>query len=55
MIDRLLVSERAKVISLIILVGVATAVTAKTVISYPTECMTEQQAQVLAPQTFAKS
>ncbi len=45
MIDRLLASERAKVIAVIAVVAVGTALTAKNVISYPTECITEQQAQ----------
>ncbi len=46
MIDRLLSTERFKVIAVILLVAVGTAFTAKNVISYPTECMTEQQAQM---------
>ena len=48
-IDRLLSSERAKVIAVILVVGVGTAITAKNVISYPTECMREEMAQVYKP------
>ena len=49
MLDGLLNSERAKVLAVIAIVAVGTGVTAKNVISYPTECMTEQQAQVYEP------
>ena len=49
MFDRLLSSERAKVIAVILVVGVGTAITAKNVISYPTECMTEEMAGVYEP------
>ena len=49
MLDGLLNSERAKVIAVIAIVAVGTGVTAKNVISYPTECITEQQAQVYEP------
>ena len=42
MLDGLLNSERAKVIAVIAVVAIGTGVTAKNVISYPTECMTEE-------------
>ena len=54
MIDRLLSSERAKMIAVILIVGVGTAFSAKNVISYPTECMTEQQAKVGTTEPIAK-
>ena len=49
MLDGLLNSERATVLAVIAIVAVGTGVTAKNVISYPTECITEQQAQVYEP------
>jgi len=49
MLDGLLNRERAKVIAVIAVVAIGTGVTAKNVISYPTECMTEQQAHVYEP------
>ena len=49
MLDGLLNRERAKVLAVIAIVALGTAVTAKNVISYPTECMTEQQAHVDEP------
>ena len=49
MLDGLLNSERAKVLAVIAIVAVGTGITAKNVISYPTECMTEQQAHVYKP------
>ncbi|WP_320667460.1 hypothetical protein [Prochlorococcus sp. MIT 1307] len=49
MLDGLLNSERAKVLAVIAIVAVGTGVTAKNVISYPIECMTEQQAHVYEP------
>ena len=49
MLDGLLNSERAKVIAVIAVVAIGTGSTAKNVISYPTECMTEQQAHVYEP------
>ena len=42
MLDRLLTSERAKVIAVLVIVAVGTAVTAKSVISFPTECTGEE-------------
>ena len=47
MLDRLLASERAKVIAVVLIVAVGTAVTAKNVISYPTECITEEMAHII--------
>ena len=38
MLDGLLNSERAKVLAVIAIVAVGTGVTAKSVISFPTEC-----------------
>ena len=49
MLNRLLTSERAKVIAVLVIVAVGTAVTAKSVISFPTECTGEQQAYVYEP------
>ena len=49
MIDRLSNNERAKVLTVITIVAVGTGITAKNVISFPTECMTEQQAHVYEP------
>ena len=49
MLDGLLNRERAKVLAVIAIVAVGTGITAKNVISYPTECMTEQQAHVYEP------
>ena len=49
MLDGLLNSERAKVLAVIAIVAIGTGVTAKNVISYPTECMTEQKAHVYEP------
>ena len=49
MIDRLFDSERAKVIAVVLIVAVGTAVTAKNVISYPTECMTEEMVNLYEP------
>ena len=46
MLDGLLKSDRAKVLAVIAIVAVGTGLAAKNVISYPTECMKEQQAQV---------
>ncbi len=55
MFDRLLCNERSKVVALLVVVSVGTALTAKNVISYPTECITEQQAQVEIIQSITKS
>ena len=49
MLDGLLNSERAKVIAVIAIVAIGTGVTAKSVISFPTECTGEQQAYVYEP------
>ena len=49
MIERLLNSERAKVLVVVLIVAVGTAVTAKNVISYPTECMTEEMVNLYEP------
>ena len=49
MLDGLLNSERAKVIAVVLIVAVGTAVTAKNVISYPTECMTEEMVNLYEP------
>ena len=46
MLDRLLASERAKWIFIIGLVALGAGITAKNVISYPTECITEEMAHV---------
>ena len=55
MVDRLLSSERANVIAVIAVVAVVTGLTAKSVISFPTECTGEQQAQFWTPERIAKS
>ena len=55
MIDRLFSSERAKVIAVIAVVAVGTALTAKSVISFPTECTGEHQAQAWRLERIAKS
>ena len=52
-IDRLLFSERAKVIAVIAVVAVGTGLTAKSVISFPTECTGEQQAQIWIQERIA--
>jgi len=49
MLDGLLNSERAKVIAVIAVVAIGTGVTAKIVISFPTEFTGEQQAHVYEP------
>ena len=45
MINRLISSERSKWILVIGVVAIGTGVTAKNVISYPTECMSEEFVQ----------
>ena len=49
MLDGLLNSERAKVLAVISIVAIGTGVTAKSVISFPTECTGELQAHVYEP------
>ncbi len=49
MIDRLLNSERAKVLTVVLIVALATALTGKNVISYPKECMIEEMANLYEP------
>ena len=49
MLDGLLNSERAKVIAVIAVVAIGTGVTAKNVISYPTECMTKEMVNLYKP------
>ena len=49
MIDGLLASERAKVMAVVLIVAVGTALTAKNVISYPTECMTDDMVNLYEP------
>ena len=49
MLDGLLNCERAKVLAVILIVSIGTAVTAKNVISYPVECMTEEMANLYEP------
>ena len=44
MLDHFLNNERAKVIVVVLTIAVGTAFTARNVISYPTECMTEEMA-----------
>ena len=45
MIDRLISSERSKWIFVIGVVAIGAGLTAKNVISYPTECMSEEVVQ----------
>ena len=47
--DRLLGNERAKVLAVVLIVAVGTAVVAKNAISYPTECMTEEMVNLYEP------
>ena len=49
MINRLLNSERAKILAVVLIVALGTTVTAKNVISYPTECMTEEIVNMYKP------
>ena len=49
MLDGLRNNERAKILAVIAIVAIGTGVTAKSVISFPTECTGEQQAQVYEP------
>ncbi|WP_320667963.1 hypothetical protein [Prochlorococcus sp. MIT 1307] len=49
MLDGLINSERVKVIAVVAVVAIGTGVTAKSVISFPTECTGEQKAYLYEP------
>ena len=54
MINRLISSERSKWIFVIGVVAIGAGFTAKNVISYPTECMSEEVVQDLVTPKWAK-